>query len=291
MVASTKDMQLPANIWSVPVYLPSLQPRLTARAVAAAEKKLGVRLPLAYVEALRVQNGGHLRRTSHPSGGVVDCIAGIGPRFPSILGCDWRTVKATMAELGFTTPAQIDDLIPFCGDGHYYYCLDYRRSGRSGEPSVTYVDVECFDKDEVLAPDFLTFLHQLRADESRVAFGLCTSARMATVAAALSKATGFAFEDQGDQNHGYRTFCATLPGRADPAWLQPNEVKRGFVRRSDRRNAHLRDLLPGRAYRYPEHADCRYFVVTDFATRAGQKIMRALEKLPFVARRVELDGE
>ena len=44
---------LPADLWRVPVYLPYLQPALTERAIASAEKKLAVKLPGAYLELLR----------------------------------------------------------------------------------------------------------------------------------------------------------------------------------------------------------------------------------------------
>lgn len=36
-----------------------------------------------------------------------------------------------MREQGHKTPARIDELVPFCGDGHYHHCFDYRKVGRS----------------------------------------------------------------------------------------------------------------------------------------------------------------
>ncbi|MGZ6095687.1 MAG: SMI1/KNR4 family protein [Polyangiales bacterium] len=143
------------SLWRVPVYLPYLQPPLGDAELAAAEKELGVRLPASYVELLREQNGGHLRMTNHPSGHApVSCISGIGPNYPSILGRDWDDVKEEMAEAGETKPKDIDGLIPFCGDGHYFYCFDYRAHG--AEQRVTYIDVETLGVDEELAPDFAT---------------------------------------------------------------------------------------------------------------------------------------
>ncbi|MGZ3420782.1 MAG: SMI1/KNR4 family protein [Polyangiales bacterium] len=143
------------SLWRVPVYLPYLQPPLGDAELAAAEKELGVRLPASYVELLREQNGGHLRMTNHPSGHApVSCISGIVPNYPSILGRDWDDVKEEMAEAGETKPKDIDGLIPFCGDGHYFYCFDYRAHG--AEQRVTYIDVETFGVDEELAPDFAT---------------------------------------------------------------------------------------------------------------------------------------
>jgi hypothetical protein len=287
-----RGAQLPARLWRVPVYLPYLQPKLTPRAVAAAEKKLGVRLPRTYIEAIQIQNGGHLRKSAHPSDHApVSWIAGIGPRFPSILGHDWGSVKECMAEQGFTKPARIDELIPFHGDGHYYYCLDYRQSGPDGEPCVTYIDVECFNIDEVLAPDFHTFLIQLRTEEQAEVIGLITRAPMARVATAVSKASGFVFEDRGDQVSGYRVFRAKLPGNANWAWLTPNRVRHGFVRRGTRDYAALHGLLPDRVDRYPEHPDCAYVLRADFTSKAGRAIVRALDKLPFATRRLLLEDD
>lgn len=141
---AAKSPEIPARLWRVPVYLPYLQPPLTDAMVREAESQMGVKLPRAYVAALRIQNGGYLRTTLHPTDRApVDRIAGIGPRFPSLLRRDWDDVKAHMAENGFVTPTGLDDLVPFCGDGHYHYCFDYRQTGRREEPRVTYIDVEC----------------------------------------------------------------------------------------------------------------------------------------------------
>ena len=60
------------------------------------------------------------------------------------------------------TARGIDALVPFCGDGHYHYCFDYRKHGPEGEPAVTYIDVECFDKDERLAPNGIRLLKDHR---------------------------------------------------------------------------------------------------------------------------------
>jgi hypothetical protein len=282
--------EVPIRLWRVPVYLPCLQPSLTDAAVEDAESRLGVRLPRAYVAALRIQNGGYLRLNAHPSNHApVDFLAGIGPRFPSLLQHDWTDVKAYMEEEGIETPAGVDELVPFCGDGHYHFCFDYREAGRQGEPRVTYVDVECFDVDECLAPDFGTFLSQLRPGEISSAYGVLARGDLSAVAAELSKATGFQFEDQGDQGNGYRVFRARLPGDAGWAWLSANQARRGFVRRSDEDYPTLSLLLPELVDRYPEHADCGSFLsCTDFGSEAGQAIVRGLMELPFPTRALRL---
>jgi len=289
MARPPSPSDLPADLWRVPVYLPYLQPKLTQRAIDAAETKLGVTLPRAYLDLLRIQNGGYLRRTSiSPNLAPVDCIAGIGRRFPSILHKDWDDVKAHMRDEGLKKPARIDELVPFCGDGHFHYCFDYRKSGPRGEPRITYIDIESFDTDKVVAPNFAAFVRKLRPAGVTVVIGIETTAKMSTVAAAISKASRRAFEDQGDQNSGYRVFRAKLPGAASWAFMTPNRVRRGFVRTSDPDYRTLRDQLADEVERFPEHPDCTYFVEADFDTAPGRALSRAIEKLPYPSRRVRL---
>ena len=45
---------------------------------------------------------------------------------------------------------ELDGLVPFSGDGHWYLCLDYRASE---QPAVAYIDVEC-DEQSIIAQDF-----------------------------------------------------------------------------------------------------------------------------------------
>lgn len=272
------------SIWRVPAYLPYLQPALTEAAVAEAEAELGVKLPESYLALLREQNGGYLRRGDHPSGHApVNVLAGIGPSYPH-LQRDWSGVKSAMAEMKAKKPKDIDRLIAFCGDGHYYYCLDYRKPG---EPRVTYIDVECFDKDEVLAPDFATFLSQLTS-EPEEAWGLVTDLPGKKVAAALSEASGSKFVDGGDQDNGYHVYRAAL-GPSQWAWLSANRCRKGFVRKGERNHAKLSKLMPELVDRHPEHADCAWFLTCNALDgRAGKKLVASLAELPFPNRRVTL---
>lgn len=290
MVATRKLQARLAALWSVPVYLPYLQPPLTDKVVARAEAKLGVRLPSAYIAALRVQNGGYVRFSQHPRGDApVDCIWGIGPRFPSVLKHDWDDIKSYMAEEGIRRPRDIDGLIPFCGDGHVHYCFDYRQGGRRREPRISYIDVETFDTDKSVAPDFGTFLVQLRA-EKRDAIAIVTRDPIAKVVAAVEKASRVTLEDQGDQDGGYRMFRAALPKKTW-AWVEANTTRRGFVRRADPEYGRLKNKLTEDIDRFSEHADCGYFLhFSEPASPAAQRFVRALAKLPYPTRAVELDS-
>ena len=72
----------PQSLWQVPAFLPYVQPKLTNQIVRKAEKQLKVKLPDAYLDILRFQNGGTIRYELPDS--VLDKIYGIGPRSPSI---------------------------------------------------------------------------------------------------------------------------------------------------------------------------------------------------------------
>jgi SMI1/KNR4 family protein SUKH-1 len=254
-----------------------------------------VRLPRAYLGVLRDQKGGYLRLCEHPRGrSLIDWIAGIGPRFTSLHRMYRRyidDVKPYMEEEGITTPKRIDDLVPFCGDGYYYYCFDYRLRGRKREPRIAYIDVETFNVDLVVAPDFGTFLGELRVGTQKPMYGLMTHGRPASVAAALSKATGLRFEEIDDELWGYHLFQAKISRRDEYAYLSANRTRRGFIRTDDTEYKKLRKRMREIVDRYPQHPDCGYLLsCKSFETAAGRRLVRALAKLPFGARALPPDA-
>jgi hypothetical protein len=278
-------------VWSVPAYLTYVQPPLTKAVARAAEAALKVKLPRAYLDILAVQNGGYLhRRTAPDEKPPVDFIAGIGPRFPSLPMSDWAEVKQEMAEAGLKKPKQIDGLIPFSGDGHYYYCFDYRKAGRRAEPRVSYVDVETFSTDVVVARDFASFLASLESDHG-TALGLHTRGDIKKVAREVSAALGRKLTDVGGGDlYGYPLFTAALSG-GEFARLQPNRVRRGFARKREPDFAKLSKLMPGEADRFPQYADCGYFLTTtaDQPIADDAALIKKLAKLPFAFSVVDLD--
>lgn len=86
VIPSMKIRPTPLTIWKRPAYLPYVQSELTDDILVAAEEQLGHRLLEEFVEILRAQNGGPIRFKLPDS--VGDTIAGIGPKFPSLLGQD-----------------------------------------------------------------------------------------------------------------------------------------------------------------------------------------------------------
>ena len=115
---------------------------LTEKMVEDAERRLGVKLPAAYIDILHVQNGGPIRYntffTPMPmqtgSGQIgISGILGIGPDpMHTILGSSYFIKEWGMP----------NDLILLDGDGHTWIALDYRVCGSQGEPSVVWIDNE-----------------------------------------------------------------------------------------------------------------------------------------------------
>jgi hypothetical protein len=139
-------------------------PPLSDTMVASAEAALGYKLPAAYLELLRVKNGGAPKRQCHPTGGQswsdnhvrVTVIAGIGGRW----GIDSEELgsRHLIRQGGFPETGVFIGWTPTAG--HDGIMLDYSGCGPGGEPRVIHVDPEGGDM-QVLAPDFAAFLRGL----------------------------------------------------------------------------------------------------------------------------------
>jgi hypothetical protein len=230
----------PKTIWQVPAYLPYLQPPLTKEAVVAAEKAIGYRLPVEYLDLLRQQNGGYIR-FSLPDY-VHDSIAGIGPYFPSLIGFDWDERQEHVSY-------PLQGLVPFDGDGHWHLCLDYRRNADS--PSITFADIEC-DCEKSVAASFSEYLAILKP-EIPGDYVVEAVANIDGLKALLSQELGFAFNPPDTWAHGYPVENARIGSgeNAQRIWISPNTVPRGFVRKEDSRYSTLKDVLPGFGERLP----------------------------------------
>ncbi|MGW1819342.1 SMI1/KNR4 family protein [Streptomyces sp. NPDC002125] len=152
-----------ATFWGDGPY--GVQPPLTDAAVEDAERLLGVRLPVALLEVLRVRNGGVVADAwnAFPTEGPTswsedhvpfDEMMGIGREDGMVSLLDSAYL---VEEWGLPSP-----LVLLSGDGHCWVALDYRACGKQGEPCVTWFDVE--DGTELsLAADFRTFAERLTA--------------------------------------------------------------------------------------------------------------------------------
>jgi SMI1-KNR4 cell-wall len=153
-----------------------VQPPLTDEAIAGAESVVGVRLPEALVELLKVQNGGSVSPefdafpTTEPTSWADDHVPfadvmGIGEREVTLplLGREAFSLLDTpylAEEWGLPSP-----VVLLSGDGHYWVALDYRECGFQDEPTVVWFDTE-LRTELTLANDFQSFVEGLRAGDS-----------------------------------------------------------------------------------------------------------------------------
>jgi hypothetical protein len=145
---------------------------VTSDTVALVERELGFKLPAAYVWLSRTHNGGWLKRSCHrtavATSWAADHVALSGiysigfKRRCSLLGeCGSRFWHA---EWGYP---EIGVYFADCPSaGHDMFCLDYRRCGPEGEPSVVHVDQEFDYAITEVANSFASFIRGLEPSES-----------------------------------------------------------------------------------------------------------------------------
>src|SRR5688572_18011621 len=117
-------------------------PKLTPVMVRAAEKSLGYRLPAAYIDLLKVCNGGYLKRSFFPTTKcprwaddhiALHSIMGIGDEgIDGETGSDYFIAEWDYPKVG----------VVISSEGHTAFMLDYRKCGKVGEPRVIWIDVE-----------------------------------------------------------------------------------------------------------------------------------------------------
>ncbi|MBA4190779.1 MAG: SMI1/KNR4 family protein [Planctomycetaceae bacterium] len=140
---------------------------LTDAVVAAVERDLGYKLPRAYVEFMRFQNGGIPRRTNHRTKEQTswshDHIAITGLYS---IGSDKR--YSLCGEIGSRFWVKQWGYPPIgvyfadCPSaGHDMLCLDYRTCGPNGEPQVVHIDQEWDYKIVLVAETFEAFIRGL----------------------------------------------------------------------------------------------------------------------------------
>lgn len=149
-------MAIPLNsFWRSNFYK---HPALTDQVLVGAERELQVKLPVEYVQLLRIQNGGYT----------------YGFRFPMTVPTTWANDHVPLDDLNglvadrslgspmnaLLSPSMMKEWglperqVLLSGDGHWWITLDYRRGDI---PSVAWIDVEC-GQDIPVAPTFAVFL-------------------------------------------------------------------------------------------------------------------------------------
>lgn len=144
---------------------------LTAAMIRAAEKTLGYRLPAAYVDLLKIQNGGYLQRKAFPT---TKCPrwAKDHVQFRDIMGIGEDGIDDKTGSPYLIKEWEYPNVgVVISSDGHTAFMLDYSKCGKSGEPRVIWVDVESGDDKPqvvVLAINFETFLEKLYVPAKKV---------------------------------------------------------------------------------------------------------------------------
>jgi hypothetical protein len=148
--------EIKVAFWADGTY--DVHPPLTDAAVQEAEAVLGVALPAALLDLLRVQNGGGVacgrRRypTSAPTSWADDHVP-----LPDLMGIGHTKGVTSLLDV----PDLIEEwglpagVVPLSGDGPTWVALDYRRAG---EPAVVWLDN---GRELALAPDFRSFVEGL----------------------------------------------------------------------------------------------------------------------------------
>ena len=233
------------SIWKRPIYLPYLQPKLTNEMVMQAEAQLGYRLPSKLIQILKIQNGGYIRKSLEEC--MNEQIYGIGPNFPSLLNVDWEEYKEWVS-------FQLDGLIPFDGDGHWYLCLDYRKTPEN--PRITYIDTES-DNESLIADSFEEYLSKLKV-ETNDEFVIESEDGLESLINKLQYSLKITFETPDAWAHGYPTYRSKI--KDSWIWVSPNKVPKGFVREDEDRYDELKEQAKGNALRYPEILEDGIFI-------------------------------
>jgi hypothetical protein len=140
--------------------------------VSLVEESLGYKLPSAYVELMRTQNGGIPKRTCYRmkqrTSWSLDHIAitgiyGISMSKPNAL-CGEFNSEFWIDEWGYPPIGVYFADCPSAG--HDMLCLDYSLGGPNVEPRVVHVDQELDYRVTVLAETFEEFVLGLEPDEN-----------------------------------------------------------------------------------------------------------------------------
>jgi hypothetical protein len=140
--------------------------------IDTVQERLGYRLPAAYIELSLHQNGGMPRKTcirsSSPTTWAEDHVAITG-----IYSIGSRKTYSLCGEVGNTVLLEKAGYPPIgvyfadCpSGGHDMICLDYRKCGPNGEPSVVHVDQEWNYRITFLAETFESFIRGLSSEEA-----------------------------------------------------------------------------------------------------------------------------
>ncbi len=254
------------HLWRTP-FDSAKQHALSDEMVRDAEQRLGVKLPAAYIDILKVQNGGYLRYDTYPSPVPtswsrdhigVDHIMGIGPgEAGDILATPYLVEEWEMPK----------GIVLLSGDGHTWVALDYRTCGPTGEPSVTWFDNE-MEEEVALAPNFQTFVDGLVDGDHRHIFGFVG---VGETADQLLAGLGQAFNTSFTSSTPFPSFSGPLSAwnrymdRERDLWVYPNKDAAG--------DDH-----------YPDHPECDWLLACEIRRDEAERVAALIaEHVPYPA--------
>lgn len=145
---------------------------LTNEQVVLVERQLGYKLPKAYIELMKYQNGGIPNKTNHRTKErtswaenhiAITGIFSIGSTKSCSL-CGEVGSQFWIDEWGYPP---IGIYFADCPSaGHDMICLDYRKCGPNGEPCIVHVDQESEYKVTFVAENFEAFIRGLEDDDA-----------------------------------------------------------------------------------------------------------------------------
>ncbi|MBA3936907.1 MAG: SMI1/KNR4 family protein [Planctomycetes bacterium] len=151
------------------------RPALTPDTIRDWEQKYGLRLPARLSEELALRNGGYLACARFRVDGriyEIPQLFGIAPE--AKFSCLAPVVTWHAEDFEEAGSAAVGDprlVVPLCGDGHSYYCLDWNDSPPD-EPSVCALEIECGLSKVRVADTFTELLARQYPGEQRPAFRL-----------------------------------------------------------------------------------------------------------------------
>jgi hypothetical protein len=231
---------------------------LTPRAITQVEKRLGVRLPDAYLSVLQQQNGGDLKRDRLVVDPQGDAAAYTVPNLLSVGGDNCISLYT----MKYRDDGLLNDLCVLISSGETPVFLDYRDEGPNGEPTIV-CGTEEYD-DEV-AQHFGDFVSMLRMYDWRYVFGLSTPVEMDELARVLSRC-GLRIKMVGEPGPDELVgVMSTLRGNTEgePASIG---IERHFRRdRADKPPLH------------PELVGCKWIVNVNVEKRAWPRVAAKLD--------------
>ncbi|MDO5106553.1 SMI1/KNR4 family protein, partial [Capnocytophaga sp.] len=224
---------------------PYVHEPLTEAMVADFETKTGFRPPNSLIVLLKEQNGGYTRYGLSQTPPMQ--LWGVGERYPCLIDLGKTLDKEVVAHITFP----LDGLLAFDGDGHYYFCLDYRKNAE--EPTVICIDIQD-DSEEVIADNFDEFLKMLVLDTDDL-YVLKTQKPLQEAIQIVKNQLDINFEMLDSSDYGYESYKAKFGGH----WLffSPNAVPLAFAREGEHNFDKLKNYAEKTALRFPEiDANC-----------------------------------